>query len=195
MNRMKKELSAKQREELFKTLKVRFEKNVNRHKGLQWAKVQAKLEANNEKLWSLNEMERTGGEPDVVEFDKKATGKVGRVDEYVFVDCSAESPSGRRSFCYDGDALKSRKEHKPKNSAMGMAADIGVEVLNEEQYRELQKLGEFDRKTSSWIKTPAEIRKLGGAIFADYRYGQVFVYHNGVESYYAGRGFRGMLKL
>jgi hypothetical protein len=185
---MKKELAPKQREELLKVLKVRFEKNISRHKGVEWAKVQAKLEANVEKLWSLNEMERTGGEPDVVSYDKKA-------GEYIFYDCSAESPQGRRSFCYDGEALKSRKEHKPKNSAMNMAAEMGIELLTEEQYRELQKMGNFDTKTSSWLKTPVEIRKLGGAIFADFRYGTVFVYHNGAESYYAGRGFRGLLKV
>jgi hypothetical protein len=185
---MKKELAPKQREELLKVLKVRFEKNISRHKGVEWAKVQAKLEANVEKLWSLNEMERTGGEPDVVSYDKKA-------GEYIFYDCSAESPQGRRSFCYDGEALKSRKEHKPKNSAMNMAAEMGIELLTEEQYRELQKMGNFDTKTSSWVKTPVEIRKLGGAIFADFRYGTVFVYHNGAESYYVGRGFRGLLKV
>ncbi|HYR76422.1 MAG TPA: DUF4256 domain-containing protein [Pyrinomonadaceae bacterium] len=183
---MKKELSPKQREELLNTLKARFEKSMNRHKGLEWAKVQAKLEANTEKLWSLNEMERTGGEPDVVGRDKK-TG------EYIFYDCSAESPKGRRSVCYDRKALESRKEHKPGNSAIDMAAAMGIELLTEEQYRELQKLGNFDTKTSSWITTPSGIRKLGGAIFADYRYGNVFVYHNGAESYYAARGFRGSL--
>ena len=182
----KKELSPKQREELFRALKARFEKNMNRHKGLEWAKVQAKLEA--KKLWSLNEMERTGGEPDVVGHDRK-TG------EYIFYDCSAESPKGRRSVCYDREALESRKEHKPENSATEMAADMGIEILTEEQYRELQKLGKFDTKTSSWIKTPADIRKLGGAIFADYRYGNVFVYHNGAESYYAARAFRGSLRV
>ncbi len=183
-----KDMKAKQREELLRTLKARFEKNMNRHKGLEWAKVQAKLEANTEKLWSLNEMERTGGEPDVVGHDKK-TG------EYIFYDCSAESPKGRRSVCYDREALESRKEHKPKNSAIDMAAAMGIELLTEEQYRELQKLGNFDTKTSSWIKTPADIRKLGGALFADYRYGNVFVYHNGAESYYAARGFRGSLRI
>jgi hypothetical protein len=185
---MKKELSPKQREELLNTLKARFEKNMNRHKGLAWAKVQARLEAHTEKLWSLNEMERTGGEPDVVGGDKK-TG------EYIFYDCSAESPKDRRSLCYDRQALESRKEHKPKNSAIDMAAAIGIELLTEEQYRELQKLGNFDTKTSSWIKTPSDIRKLGGAIFADYRYGNVFVYHNGAESYYAARAFRGSLRV
>ena len=183
-----KKLSSAQREELLKNLKVRFEKNMNRHKGLEWAKIQAKLEANNEKLWSLNEMEITGGEPDVVGSEKK-TG------EYIFFDCSAESPKGRRSVCYDHEALASRKEHKPENSAIEMAADMGIELLTEEQYRELQKLGKFDTKTSSWIKTPPDIRKLGGAIFADYRYGNVFVYHNGAESYYAARGFRGSLRV
>jgi hypothetical protein len=187
-NSNKKELSPEQREELLTALKARFEKNMKRHKGLEWAKVQAKLEANTEKLWSLNEMERTGGEPDVVGHDKK-TG------EYIFYDCSAESPKDRRSVCYDGEALKSRKEHKPKNSAVDMAAAMGIELLTEEQYRELQKLGNFDSKTSSWITTPSEIRKLGGAIFADYRYGNVFVYHNGAESYYAARGFRGSLRV
>ena len=181
-------LSSAQREELLKTLKARFEKNMNRHKGLEWAKVQAKLEANPEKLWSLNEMERTGGEPDVVGHDKK-TG------EYIFYDCSAESPKGRRSVCYDREALESRKEHKPKNSAMDMAAAMGIELLTEEQYRELQKLGKFDTKTSSWVKTPADIRKLGGALFCDRRYDTVFVYHNGAESYYAARAFRGSLRI
>jgi hypothetical protein len=184
----KQKLSAEQREELLKTLKTRFEKNMNRHKGLEWAKVKAKLEANNEKLWSLNEMERTGGEPDVVGHDKK-TG------EYIFYDCSADSPKGRRSFCYDGEALKSRKEHKPKNNAIDMAAAMGIELLTEQEYRELQKLGEFDTKTSSWVKTPAAIRTLGGAIFCDRRYDTVFVYHNGAESYYAGRGFRGSVRV
>ena len=184
----KRHLQPKQREELLSTLKARFEKNMNRHKGLDWAKVQTKLEAATGKLWSLNEMERTGGEPDVVGYDKK-TG------EYVFYDCSAESPSGRRSVCYDREALDARKEHKPKDSALGMAAAIGVEVLTEEQYRELQKLGKFDTKTSSWIQTPAEIRKLGGALYCDRRYDHVFTYHNGAESYYAARGFRGSLKV
>jgi hypothetical protein len=179
---------AKQREELLNGLKSRFEKNMNRHKGLAWAKVHAKLEASTEKLWSLNEMERTGGEPDVVGFDKK-TG------EYIFYDCSPESPDGRRSVCYDRKALESRKEFKPKNTAMDMAAGMGIEILTEEQYRELQNLGNFDTKTSSWLKTPVEIRKLGGAIFADRRYDHVFVYHNGAESYYAARGFRGSLRV
>jgi hypothetical protein len=182
----KKKLSPEQREELLRVLKARFEKNLNRHKDLEWAKVQAKLEANNEKLWSLNEMERTGGEPDVVGHDKKR-------GEYIFYDCSAESPQGRRSLCYDREALESRKEHKPKNNAIDMAAAMGIELLSEEQYRELQKLGNFDTKTSSWIKTPSDIRKLGGAIYCDFRYGNVFVYHNGAESYYAARGFRGSL--
>jgi hypothetical protein len=186
-NRNKKELSPEQREELLRALKARFEKNMNRHEGLEWAKVQAKLEANTAKLWSLNEMERTGGEPDVVGQDLK-TG------EYVFYDCSAESPKGRRSVCYDREALESRKEHKPKDNAIDMAAAMGIELLTEEQYRELQKLGNFDLKTSSWVKTPADIRKLGGAIFCDRRYDTVFVYHNGAESYYAARGFRGSLR-
>ena len=185
---MKKDLPAKQREEILNTLQKRFEKNMGRHKGLDWAKLEAKLKASTAKLWSLNEMEETGGEPDVVGYDKK-TG------EYIFNDCSPESPSGRRSFCYDREALNSRKEHKPKNSAMEMAADMGIEILSEEEYRNLQKLGKFDTKTSSWIHTPAEIRKLGGAIFADFRYATVFVYHNGAESYYAARGFRGSLRV
>jgi len=183
-----KDMKAKQREELLRALKARFEKNMNRHKGLEWAKVQAKLESNPEKLWSLNEMERTGGEPDVVGYDKK-TG------EYIFYDCSAESPKDRRSVCYDREALESRKEFKPKDTAMDMAAAMGIEILTEEQYRELQKLGDFDTKTSSWLKTPSEIKKLGGAIFADRRYDHVFVYHNGAESYYAARGFRGSLRV
>jgi Protein of unknown function (DUF4256) len=185
---MKKELSPKQLEELLRELKARFEKNMNRHKGLEWAKVQTKLEANTKKLWSLNEMERTGGEPDVIGHDKK-TG------EYIFNDCSAESPKDRRSVCYDRQALESRKEHKPKNNAMDMAAAMGIELLTEEQYRALQKLGSFDTKTSSWIITPAEIRKLGGALFCDRRYDTVFVYHNGAESYYAARAFRGSLRV
>lgn len=184
----KKELSPKQREELLKALKARFEKNLNRHKGLEWAKVQARLEANSEKLWSLNEMERTGGEPDVVGYDKKS-------GEYIFVDCSEQTPPGRTSLCYDREALDSRKEHKPKSSVMDMAAAMGVEVLTEEQYFELQKLGEFDTKRSSWIKTPDDIRKLGGALYCDRRYGRVFVGHNGAESYYSGRGFRSSLKV
>jgi hypothetical protein len=181
-------LSKKQREEVFTVLKARFEKNMNRHKGLAWAEVQAKLEANAEKLWSLNEMERTGGEPDVVGHDKK-TG------EYIFYDCSSESPKGRRSLCYDRGALESRKEHKPKDSVVDMAAAMGIELLTEEQYRELQRLGDFDTKTSSWVKTPSHIRKLGGALFCDRRYDTVFVYHNGAESYYAVRAFRGSLRV
>ena len=181
-------MKAQQREELLSALKDRFEKNMNRHKGLEWAEVQARLEANTEKLRSLDEMERTGGEPDVVGHDKE-TG------EYIFYDCSAESPKGRRSVCYDREALESRKEHKPANSAMDMAAAMGVELLTEEQYRELQKLGNFDTKTSSWVRTPAEIRKLGGALFCDRRYDTVFLYHNGADSYYAARGFRGSLRV
>jgi len=181
-------LSKKQREEILKALQARFENNMTRHKGLEWAKVQAKLEANADKLWSLSEMERTGGEPDVVGHDKK-TG------EYIFCDCSEESPKGRRSLCYDREALESRKEHKPKDNAMDMASAMGIELLSEEQYRELQKLGDFDTKTSSWVKTPSAIRKLGGALFCDRRFDTVFVYHNGAESYYAARGFRGSLKV
>ena len=184
----KKELSPKQREELFSALKDRFEKNLNRHKGLDWAKVQDRLEANAEKLWSLQEMERTGGEPDVVGQDKKS-------GEFLFMDCSAQSPKGRVSFCYDREALDSRKEHKPKNCVMDAAAAMGIELLTEEEYFALQKLGEFDTKSSSWVKTPAEIRELGGAIYGDRRYGRVFVGHNGAESYYSGRGFRGSLKV
>lgn len=184
----KKQLSPPQREELLKTLKARFEKNMNRHKGLDWAKVQVKLEANPEKLWSLNEMETSGGEPDVVGFDKK-TGA------YVFYDCATETPKGRRSFCYDRKALDSRKEHKPANTAIDMAAAMGIELLTEDEYRELQKLGNFDLKTSSWIWTPAGIRKLGGALFCDRRYNHVFVYHNGADSYFAARGFRGVLRV
>jgi hypothetical protein len=186
----KKELSSGQREELLSTLKSRFEKNMNRHNGHEWTKIQAKLdlELSGKKLWSLNEMERTGGEPDVVGHDKKT-------DEYIFQDCSAESPKGRRSVCFDREALESRKEYKPENNAIDMAAAMGIELLTEEQYRELQKLGNFDTKTSSWVKTPSEIRRLGGAIFADFRYGNVFVYHNGAESYYAARGFRGSLRV
>jgi hypothetical protein len=183
-----KDMKAKQREELLNTLKARFEKNMNRHKGLEWAKVQAKLEANPEKLWSLNEMERTGGEPDIVGQDKE-TG------EFVFYDCSAESPKGRRSVCYDREGLESRKEFKPKDTAMDMAAAMGIELLTEEQYRELQKLGNFDTKTSSWVKTPSDIRKLGGALFCDRRYDHVFVYHNSAPSYYGARGFRGSLRV
>lgn len=188
MTKKNKELSLEQREELLRTLKARFEKNMNRHEGLEWAKVQAKLEANTEKLWSLNEMEGTGGEPDIVGHDEK-TG------EYIFIDCSAESPKGRRSVCYDREALESRKQHKPENSAIDMATAMGIELLKEEQYRELQKLGNFDLKTSSWVQTPADIRKLGGALFCDRRYDTVFVYHNGAESYYAARGFRGSLRV
>jgi hypothetical protein len=184
----KETLAKKQREEQLKALKTRFEKNMNRHKGLEWPGVQAKLEATVEKLWSLHEMERTGGEPDVVGHDQK-TG------EYIFYDCSAESPKGRRSLCYDREALESRKENKPKDNAIGMAAGMGIELLTEEQYRELQKLGDFDTKTSSWVKTPSAIRKLGGALFCDRRFDTVFVYHNGAESYYAARGFRGSLKV
>jgi Protein of unknown function (DUF4256) len=184
----KKELSPEQRKELLRALKARFEKSMNRHRSLEWAKVQAKLEANAEKQWSLNEMERTGGEPDVVGHDK-TTG------EYIFCDCSAESPKGRRSACYDREALESRKEHKPENNAIDMAAAMGIELLTEEQYRELQKVENFDTKTSSWVKTPSDIRKLGGALFCDRRYDTVFVYHNGAESYYAARGFRGSLRV
>src|SRR5467141_1197806 len=188
MNNSRKDLSLEQGKGLLRALKGRFEKNMNRHKGLDWAKVQAKLEANTEKLWSLNEMERTGGEPDVVGHDKKT-------DEYIFNDCSAESPKGRRSFCYEREVLESRKEHKPEDSAIDMAAGMGIELLAEEQYRELQKLGNFDTKTSSWVKTPADIRKLGGALFCDRRYDTVFVFHNGAESYYAARAFRGLLRV
>jgi len=188
MNNNERTLSPKQRDELFKTLRARFEKNMNRHKGLDWGKIQAKLETRNEKLWSLHEMERTGGEPDVVGQDKK-TG------DYFFFDCSAESPKGRRSLCYDAEALESRKEFKPKNSALSMAADMGVEILSEEQYRELQQLGSFDTKSSSWVKTPPNIRKLGGALFCDRRFDFVFLYHNGAESYYAARAFRGALRV
>jgi uncharacterized protein DUF4256 len=184
----KKELTREQREQLLKALKARFEKNMNRHKGLAWAEVQAKLDANPETLWSLSEMERTGGEPDVVGHDKK-TG------EYIFYDCSEESPKARRSLCYDREALDSRKENKPKGSAVEMAAAIGIELLTEEQYRELQKFGEIDTKTSSWVKTPSAVRKLGGALFCDRRFDTVFVYHNGAESYYAARGFRGWLRV
>jgi hypothetical protein len=184
----KKELSPKEREQLLGALSARFEKNMDRHKGLAWAKVKDRLEAKSESLWSLNEMERTGGEPDVIGLDKK-TG------EYLFVDCSEQSPAGRRSVCYDLEALESRKEHKPKDSAIGMAAALGIEILTEEEYRELQKLGEFDTKTSSWVKTPSDIRKLGGALFCDRRYNHVFLSHNGAESYYAARGFRGSLRV
>jgi Protein of unknown function (DUF4256) len=188
MNSNKKALSPERRNELLIALKARFEKNMNRHKGFTWAQVQAKLEANVEKLWSLNEMERTGGEPDVVSHDK-TTG------EYIFYDCAAESPKGRRSICYDSEALNSRKENKPKDSAMDKAAAMGIELLTEQQYRELQKVGNFDTKTSSWVKTPSDIRKLGGALFCDRRFNTVFVYHNGAESYYAGRAFRGSLRV
>lgn len=181
-------LLPEQREEQLRISKARFNKNMERHPGLEWSKIQAKLEANSDKLWSLMEMESTGGEPDVVGYDKK-TG------QYIFYDCSPESPKGRRSVCYDREAQESRKEHKPKNNAIDMANDIGIELLTEEQYRELQKLGNFDINTSSWLKTPAAIRKLGGALFADFRYGQVFIYHNGAQSYYAARGFRGSLKV
>jgi hypothetical protein len=183
-----KKLSPEQREELLRALKARFAQNMNRHKGLEWSKVQAQLEANPEKLWSLHEMERTGGEPDVVDHDK-------RTGECIFYDCSAESPKGRRSVCYDREALESRKEHKPENNAIDVAAVMGIELLTEEQYRELQKLGEFDTKTSSWVQTPPGIRKLGGALFCDRRYGHVFVYHNGAQSYYAARAFRGSLRV
>ena len=186
--RNKKELSPEQRKELLRAVKARFEKNTNRHKGLAWDQIQARLEANGERLWSLSEMERTSGEPDVVGQDKK-TG------EYIFYDCSAESPKDRRSLCYDREALESRKENKPKGSALDMADAMGVELLTEEQYRELQKLGDFDTKTSSWVKTPSDIRKLGGALFCDSRYNTVFVYHNGAESYYAARAFRGSLRV
>ncbi|HWW15212.1 MAG TPA: DUF4256 domain-containing protein [Candidatus Dormibacteraeota bacterium] len=188
LKKNKKDLSPAQQKELLETLKARFEKNMNRHKGLAWVEVQSKLEANAEKLWSINEMERTGGEPDVVGHDKK-TG------EYIFYDCAAESPKDRRSLCYDREALDSRKENKPKGNAMDMAAAMGVELLTEEQYRGLQKLGEFDTKTSSWVKTPSAVRKLGGALFCDRRFDTVFVYHNGAESYYAGRAFRGWLRV
>ncbi len=184
----KKELLSTQHKEVLQVLKTRFEKNLNRHKGLEWAEVQAKLESHIEKLWSLNEMERTGGEPDVIDHDKK-TG------EYIFYDCSAESPKGRRSICYDRGALEARKEFKPENNAIDMAADMGIELLTEEQYRNLQKFGNFDTKTSSWIKTPPDIRKLGGAVFADRRYNNVWIYHNGASSYYAARAFRGSLKV
>ena len=194
-NTIKKRLSQEQREALLKTLKVRFEKNMNRHKGIEWSKVKAKLELNSEALWSLFEMERTGGEPDVFVLGNKKGGATSGQKNYFFVDCSAESPAGRRSLCYDRVALESRKEHKPKNNAMDVAAAMGVELLSEEQYRELQKCGNFDTKTSSWVKTPSEIRKLGGALFCDRRYDQVFVYHNGAESYYAARGFRASLNV
>ncbi|SHR61951.1 Uncharacterised protein [Mycobacteroides abscessus subsp. abscessus] len=185
---MTKELSLEQQEDLLKGLKTRFEKNLNRHEGLEWAKIQEKLEARTEKLWSLNEMERTGGEPDVVGYDQEN-------DEYIFYDCSAESPKGRRSVCYDLEALESRKNHKPENNVIDMATAMGIELLTEEQYRELQKLGNFDLKTSSWVQTPSDIRALGGALFCDRRFGHVFVYHNGADSYYAARGFRGSLRV
>ncbi|WP_316837183.1 DUF4256 domain-containing protein [Pedobacter nutrimenti] len=188
MSHMKNELSQEELEHLFQTLKARFEKNMNRHNDLEWTDLQMKLEANAEKQWSLYEMERTGGEPDVIGRDKE-TG------EYVFYDCSAESPKGRRSLCYDRKALEARKEHKPENNVLDVAAAMGIDLLSEEQYRELQKLGDFDAKTSSWVKTPADIRKLGGAIFCDRRYNTVFTYHNGADSYYAARGFRGSLKV
>jgi hypothetical protein len=188
MNSNKTQLSAKQREELFETLQERFGKNMSRHEGLEWADIQAKLEADTEKLWSVNEMERSGGEPDVIGQDE-STG------EYIFCDCSAESPKGRRSVCYDGEALASRKEHKPAANAIDMADSMGIDLLSEEQYRDLQRLGTFDTKTSSWVKTPSNIRKLGGALFCDRRYDTVFVYHNGAESYYAARGFRGSLRV
>lgn len=184
----KKDLSQEQKEQLLSVLKTRFEKNMNRHKDIEWSKVQAKLEANSEKLLSLDEMEETEGEPDVLGYDKKT-------DEYIFYDCSPESPKGRRSICYDHEALESRKEHKPKHSAIGMAEEMGIDILTEEEYRELQKSGTFDIKTSSWIKTPSDIRKLGGALFCDRRYNTVFLYHNGAESYYAARGFRGSLRV
>ncbi|KYQ01414.1 hypothetical protein B4079_3451 [Bacillus cereus] len=188
MTENKNELSVEQREELIKVLQARFEKNMNRHEGLEWAKVEAKIEANAEKLWSLNEMEVTGGEPDVVGYDKEK-------DQYTFYDCSKESPKGRRSLCYDLEALESRKKHKPENNAIDVAAAMGIELLTEEQYRELQQLGDFDMKSSSWVQTPSDIRELGGALFCDYRFGHVFVYHNGADSYYAARGFRGSLRV
>lgn len=188
MSKSNKKLSANQKTELIQILKLRFGKNMERHNGLEWREVQAKLEANYDKLWSINEMERTGGEPDVVGYDKK-TG------EYLIYDCSAESPSGRRSLCYDREGWESRKEHRPHNTVIDMASEMGIEVLNEEQYRELQQLGRFDARTSSWLKTPPEIRRLGGAIFADYRFETVFVYHNGAQSYYGGRAFRGLVRV
>lgn len=184
----KKRLSKKQVDDLIGILKTRFEKNKDRHKGFEWAKIQVRLEANTEKLWSLNEMETTGGEPDIIDYEKKS-------GEYIFCDCSVESPNGRRSYCYDGAALAARKENKPKGNAMDLAAAMGIELLSEEQYRELHKHGSYDTKTSSWLKTPVDIRRLGGAIFGDFRYGQIFIYHNGADSYYAARGFRGMLRV
>ncbi|RNF38130.1 DUF4256 domain-containing protein [Planococcus salinus] len=187
-NQSAKELSTEQREEFLGVLKTRFEKNMNRHEELEWEKVQTKLDAHPEKLWSLHAMEETGGEPDVVEYDEAK-------EEYIFFDCSAESPKGRRSVCYDLEALEARKKHKPENNALDMAADMGIELLTEQQYRALQKLGDFDKKTSSWIQTPADIRERGGAIFCDFRYGHVFVYHNGADSYYGSRGFRGSLRV
>ncbi|WP_174734995.1 DUF4256 domain-containing protein [Mesobacillus harenae] len=188
MTKVKKKFSLEQSEELLRALKARFEKNMNRHNGLEWSKVQVKLEANTEIMWSLNEMERTGGEPDVVGYDEQK-------DQYVFYDCSAESPKGRRSVCYDRAALESRKKHKPENNVIDMAAAMGIELLTEEQYRALQKLGSFDMKTSSWVQTPSDIRELGGALFCDFRFGHVFLYHNGADSYYAARGFRGSLRV
>lgn len=188
MNRTKQKLSPERREQVLRALKARFETNMNRHEGLKWAQVQRKLEGSPQRLWSLNEMEQTGGEPDLVGYDP-------RTDEYIIYDCSAESPNGRRSLCYDGEALASRKEHKPRDSAAGMAGAMGIELLTQEQYRELQDLGEFDTKSSSWIATPSKIRKLGGALFCDRRYDTIFVYHNGAESYYAARGFRGSLRV
>lgn len=188
MNRHKSDLSPEQREKLLTVLKTRFEKNMNRHMGLEWAKVEAKIKANAEKLWSLNEMERTGGEPDIVDWDKNS-------GEYIFYDCSAESPQGRRNICYDREALDARKEFKPENSAVDLAVAMGIELLTEEEYRQLQKMGKFDTKTSSWVKAPPNIRKLGGAVFCDRRYDHVFLYHNGAQSYYASRGFRGSLRV
>jgi hypothetical protein len=188
MSKAKTKLSSEQREKLLGTLRSRFEKNANRHKGIDWTKVAAKLEANPDKLWSLAEMERTGGEPDVIGFDKKS-------GEFIFCDCAPESPAGRRSVCYDREGLESRKEARPKDTAIDMAHAMGIELLNEDEYRELHKLGNFDAKTSSWLKTPPEIRKLGGAIFGDFRFGRVFVYHNGAQSYYAARAFRGLLRV